>query len=106
MAPRDDALSSFLGRAPRSVGMGKDLYDEFPAARELFDRADEILGFPLSRTCFEGPEEELQQTQNTQPAIAVTSLALLRVATDLTPDLLERPAFVAAVTRSASTPRS
>ena len=75
--------------------MGKDLYDEFPAARELFDRADEILGFPLSRTCFEGPEEELQQTQNTQPAIAVTSLALLRVATDLTPDLLERPAFVA-----------
>ncbi len=75
--------------------MGKDLYDEFPAARELFDHADEILGIPLSRICFEGPEEELQQTQNTQPAIAVTSLALLRVATDLTPDLLERPAFVA-----------
>ena len=75
--------------------MGKDLYDEFPAARELFDRADEILGIPLSRICFEGPEEELQQTQNTQPAIAVTSLALLRVATDLTPHLLERPAFVA-----------
>ena len=75
--------------------MGKDLYEEFPAARELFDRADEILGIPLSRICFEGPEEELQQTQNTQPAIAVTSLALLRVATDLTPHLLERPAFVA-----------
>jgi len=75
--------------------MGKDLYDEFPAARELYDRADEILGIPLSRICFEGPEEELQQTQNTQPAIAVTSLALLRVATDLNPDLLERPAFVA-----------
>lgn len=75
--------------------MGKDLCDEFPAARELFDRADEILGLPLSRICFEGPEEELQQTQNTQPAIAVTSLALLRVATDLNPDLLERPAFVA-----------
>ncbi len=75
--------------------MGKDLYDEFPAARELFDRADEILGLPLSRICFEGPEDELQQTQNTQPAIAVTSLALLRVATDLNPDLLECPAFVA-----------
>ena len=75
--------------------MGKDLYDEFPAARELYDRADEILGIPLSRICFEGPEDELQQTQNTQPAIAVTSLALLRVATDLNPDLLERPAFVA-----------
>ena len=75
--------------------MGKDLYDEFPAAKELFERADEILGIPLSRICFEGPEDELQQTQNTQPAIAVTSLALLRVATDLNPDLLERPAFVA-----------
>ncbi len=75
--------------------MGKDLYDEFPAAKELFDRADEILGIPLSRICFEGPEDELQQTQNTQPAIAVTSLALLRVATDLNADLLERPAFVA-----------
>ena len=75
--------------------MGKDLYDEFPAAKELFDRADEILGIPLARICFEGPEDELQQTQNTQPAIAVTSLALLRVATDLNPDLLERPAFVA-----------
>ena len=75
--------------------MGKDLYDEFPAARELFDRADEILGLPLSRICFEGPEDELQQTENTQPAIAVASLALLRVATDLNPALLERPAFVA-----------
>lgn len=85
----------FPGQGAQVVGMGKDLYDEFPAARDLFDRADEILGIPLSRICFEGPEEELQQTQNTQPAIAVTSLALLRVATDLNPDLLERPAFVA-----------
>ncbi len=75
--------------------MGKDLYEQFPAARELYDRADELLGFPLSRLCFEGPEEELQRTENTQPAIAVTSLALLRVATDLQPALLERPAFVA-----------
>ncbi len=75
--------------------MGKDIYDEFPAARELFDRASEILGVPLARICFEGPEEELQQTQNTQPAIAVTSLALLRIATDLAPELLDRPAFVA-----------
>ncbi len=75
--------------------MGRDLYDRFPAAREIYDRADELLGFPLSRLCFEGPEEELQRTENTQPAIAVTSLALLRVATDLQPALLERPAFVA-----------
>ena len=75
--------------------MGKDLCERFPAARELYDRADELLGFPLSRFCFEGPEEELRRTENAQPAIAVTSLALLRVATDLRPDLLERPAFVA-----------
>ncbi len=75
--------------------MGKDIYEQFPAARELYDRADEILGIPLSRICFEGPEEELQRTENTQPAIAVTSLALLRVATDLQPKLLDRPAFVA-----------
>ena len=75
--------------------MGKDIYEQFPAARELYDRADEILGIPLSRICFEGPEEELQRTENTQPAIAVTSLALLRVATDLQPKLIDRPAFVA-----------
>jgi [acyl-carrier-protein] S-malonyltransferase len=75
--------------------MGKDLYDEFPSARELYDRADEILGFKLSKLCFEGPEEDLQQTRNAQPAIAVTSLALLKVATELTPDLLKKPAYVA-----------
>jgi [acyl-carrier-protein] S-malonyltransferase len=75
--------------------MGKDLYDAFPAARELYDRADEILGFRLSRLCFEGPEDELQQTKNTQPAIAVTSLALLKVAMEVSPALAGRPAYVA-----------
>jgi [acyl-carrier-protein] S-malonyltransferase len=90
-----DRAFVFPGQGAQSVGMGKDLYEQFPAAREIYDRADEILGFGLSRICFEGPEEELQQTRNTQPAIAVTSLALLRVATELNPTLLERPAFVA-----------
>jgi [acyl-carrier-protein] S-malonyltransferase len=90
-----DRAFVFPGQGAHSVGMGKELYEQFATARELFDRADEILGFRLSRLCFEGPEEELQQTRNAQPAIAVTSLALLRVAVEESPGLLRRPAFVA-----------
>ncbi len=85
----------FPGQGAQSVGMGKDLYDQYPAARQLFDLGDEILGFALSRICFEGPEEELQQTRNTQPAIAITSLAMLRVALQESPSLRRRPAYVA-----------
>jgi [acyl-carrier-protein] S-malonyltransferase len=93
-AVRDRAFV-FPGQGAQSVGMGKDLYEQFSSARELFDRADEILGFKLSRICFEGPEEELQQTRNAQPAIAVTSLALLKVASEVAPVLLKQPAYVA-----------
>ena len=90
-----DRAFVFPGQGAQFVGMGKDLYEQFASARELYDRADDILGFGLSKICFDGPEEALQQTRNTQPAIAVTSLALLKVATEVSPALLERPAFVA-----------
>ncbi|MGA9407557.1 MAG: ACP S-malonyltransferase [Bacteroidota bacterium] len=66
----------FPGQGSQYVGMGKDLFREFPAARELFLKADAVLGFSLSKICFEGPEEELKQTKNTQPAIFLHSLAV------------------------------
>lgn len=65
----------FPGQGSQSVGMGRSLYETEPAARDLFDRADRALGFPLSRTCFEGPEETLRLTAVTQPAVLTTSVA-------------------------------
>jgi [acyl-carrier-protein] S-malonyltransferase len=65
----------FPGQGSQHVGMGRDLWENSPAAREVFARADDALGFPLSRLCFEGPEEELQLTENTQPAILTVSVA-------------------------------
>jgi len=59
------------------VGMGREAYDALPEARAIFDHADSVLGFNLSRLCFEGPADELTQTMNAQPAILVTSLAYL-----------------------------
>ena len=61
--------------------MGKALSDTFPAARRVFDEADEALGFPLARLCFEGPEDQLKLTQNTQPALLAVSIAALAVLT-------------------------
>lgn len=69
----------FPGQGSQYVGMGKDVVERFESARLIFARADEILGFPLSRICFEGPEDELRQTRNTQPAIFLHSMALVSV---------------------------
>ncbi len=63
----------FPGQGSQSVGMGRDFHDRSDTARELFARADAALGWPLSRLCFEGPEDELRLTRNTQPALLVVS---------------------------------
>jgi [acyl-carrier-protein] S-malonyltransferase len=69
----------FPGQGSPHVGMGYDLYEGEPVARAVFDQADEQLGFPLTELCFHGPEESLKDTANQQPALFVTSVALLQV---------------------------
>lgn len=79
----------FPGQGSQFAGMGKDLAENFPAARRVFEEADEALGFDLARLCFEGPEEDLKLTANTQPAILTVSIAALRALeseTGISPD--------------------
>jgi [acyl-carrier-protein] S-malonyltransferase len=81
----------FPGQGSQSVGMGKELFEKYPIARQTFDEADEALGYKLSQLCFEGPEDQLRLTEITQPAILTASVAALRVLETRIP----KPAFVA-----------
>ena len=78
MAELSKVAYVFPGQGSQSTGMGLDLYDSYPSAKAVFDEADASLGFPLSRICFEGPDEELTKTHNVQPAILAVSIACLK----------------------------
>ncbi|SET16546.1 ACP S-malonyltransferase [Paenibacillus sp. NFR01] len=67
----------FPGQGAQAVGMGKDVYDALPQSREIFEKGDAALGFELSRLVFEGPDSDLKQTANTQPALLTASVAYL-----------------------------
>lgn len=81
----------FPGQGSQSVGMGKDIYENIESAKNVYDKADEVLRKSVSKICFEGPEEDLKQTVNTQPCIVTTSIALLeafRSKLNITPDFV------------------
>jgi len=80
----------FPGQASQYPGMGKELAEKYPAARAVFDEADQALGFSISKMCFDGSEEDLKLTANTQPAILTCSIAVFRVLAEkgVTPDFV------------------
>jgi [acyl-carrier-protein] S-malonyltransferase len=83
----------FPGQGSQVAGMGRELVEAYPEARSIFAQADDVLGFALSRLCFDGPEAELMDTVNAQPAILTHSIATLRVIEKVAPQL--KPALVA-----------
>ncbi|MGF7396024.1 ACP S-malonyltransferase [Thermoanaerobacterium thermosaccharolyticum] len=69
----------YPGQGAQYTGMGKEIYDNFSEAREVFEEANDSLGYDIAKLCFEGPDEELMKTENTQPAILTVSIALTKV---------------------------
>jgi [acyl-carrier-protein] S-malonyltransferase len=91
------ATTAFLfpGQGAQTVGMGRELAAQLPAAKALFDRANEILGYDLAKICFEGPVEKLDSTAHSQPALFVTSLAALESLKQKSPDVVSACRYAA-----------
>ncbi len=95
MSEQSSVAFVFPGQGAQAVGMGKDLYNSFSSAREVFKQADDVLGFSISRLCFEGPEEELNLTINTQPAMLTVSFACVKAIEEIAIANFPSPAFLA-----------